>query len=394
MAPQDPILGLTDSFAKDPNPNKINLGVGIYQDASGKTPILPSVKEAERRLLANETSKGYLAISGAADYAKAVGKLVFGADHPALAAGRVATAHTPGGTGGLRVAADFIKQMLPGAKIHLSDPTWPNHPNVFRAAGLATESYPYFDGANNRLDIDAMLAALNKMPVGDIVVLHGCCHNPTGVDPTADQWRAIGDVIQSRQLLPLVDFAYQGFGDGLTEDAAGLRELCRPESEMLVVSSFSKNFGLYNERVGAMTLVGRTAQATAAAFSQVKVCIRANYSNPPCHGAAIVTTILNDPALAAQWERELADMRNRINTMRRLLVKSLAAAGIDRDFSFIEKQRGMFSFSGLARTHVEHLRSKYAIYVVGSGRINVAGMNEENIPRLCAAVAETLAERG
>jgi aspartate/tyrosine/aromatic aminotransferase len=390
LAPADPILGLNDAFAKDPNPEKINLGVGVFQDASGKTPILPSVKEAERRLLDGETSKGYLAISGSPQYASLVGKLVFGADHPAIAEGRVATAHTPGGTGGLRVAADFIKQNVPGAKVWLSEPTWPNHPSIFRAAGLETATYPYFDAAANGLAFDKMLGALGEIPKGDVVLLHGCCHNPTGVDPTAEQWAQIAKVVSERGLLPLVDFAYQGFGTGLVEDAVGVRTPIPGGVEMLVVSSFSKNFGLYNERVGALTLVSKSAQATQAAFSQIKVCIRANYSNPPCHGAAIVSTILGDAALAKQWEQELAGMRDRINTMRKLFVKTLAAKGIDRDFSFIERQRGMFSFSGLKVDQVERLKKEFAIYAVGSGRINVAGMTEANMDRLCSAIAVVL----
>ncbi len=390
LAPSDPILGLNDAFAKDANPEKINLGVGVFQDASGTTPILACVKEAERRLVAGETSKGYLAISGSPQYGRQVAKLVFGADHPAVAEGRVATAHTPGGTGGLRVAADFIKHNFPVAKIWMSEPTWPNHPTVSRAAGVETATYPYFDAATNGLAFDKLLAAMREIPQGDVLLLHGCCHNPTGVDPTAEQWSAIADVVDQRGLLPLVDFAYQGFGTSIVEDAAGLRALLDTGVELLVVSSFSKNFGLYNERVGALSLVARSAAAAAAVLSQVKVCIRANYSNPPSHGAAIVATILADAALTAQWQQELAAMRDRINAMRKLFVETLAAKGIDRDFSFISQQRGMFSFSGLTREQVERLKSDYAIYAVGSGRINVAGMTESNMDRLCAAIAAVL----
>lgn len=390
LAPADPILGLNEAFAKDPNPEKINLGVGVYQDATGNTPILSSVKEAERRLVAGETSKGYLAIPGSPQYGQQVARLVFGDDHPAVAEGRVVTAHTPGGTGGLRVAADFIKQNLPSAKVWLSEPTWPNHPSVFRAAGIETATYPYFDAATNGLAFDRMLAAVGEIPQGDVLLLHGCCHNPTGVDPTVDEWSAIADVVAKRGLLPLVDFAYQGFGTGLAEDAAGVRTLLRPGMDMLVVSSFSKNFGLYNERAGALSLVASTPQAAQAAFSQVKVCIRANYSNPPCHGAAIVSTILADAELRAQWEQELTAMRDRINAMRERFVDTLAAKGIDRDFSFIARQRGMFSFSGLAREQVERLKTDFSIYAVGSGRINVAGMTDANMDRLCTAIAAVL----
>jgi aspartate/tyrosine/aromatic aminotransferase len=390
VAPADPILGLNEAFAKDPNPDKINLGVGVFQDATGTTPILACVKEAERRLVAGETSKGYLAISGSPQYGRLVARLVFGENHPVVTESRVATAHTPGGTGGLRVAADFIKQNLPAVKVWLSEPTWPNHPSVFRAAGVETATYPYFDAVTNGLAFERMIAAIREIPKGDVLLLHGCCHNPTGVDPTAEQWSAIAEVVAESGLLPLVDFAYQGFGTGLVEDAAGLRTLLRPGMELLVVSSFSKNFGLYNERVGAYSLVASTPQAAQAAFSQVKVCIRANYSNPPCHGAAIVTTILADAELRAQWEQELAAMRDRINAMRKRFVAALAAKGIGRDFSFIARQRGMFSFSGLTREQVERLKSEYSIYAVGSGRINVAGMTEANMDRLCSAIADVL----
>lgn len=390
MAPADPILGLTEAFNKDPNPNKINLSVGVYKDAEGKTPVFRAVKRAEEQILQRETSKDYMPIQGSPAYAERVQALVLGADHPAVVERRVATAHTPGGTGALRVAADFIKQMLPGRTVWLSDPTWPNHPNVFKAAGLPVQIYPYFDAAANALDFEAMTAKLRTLPEGDVVVLHGCCHNPTGIDPTPEQWQIIGDIMTERNLLPLIDFAYQGLGDGLEEDAAGVRSLCRPGRDVLICSSFSKNFGLYNERVGALTVVAANEQGVQAALSQIKACIRANYSNPPAHGAAIITTVLGDPELRAEWEAEVAAMRERINGMRALFVDTLRAKGVQRDFSFLKRQRGMFSFSGLTKEQVETLRRKYAIYILASGRINVAGMTEHNVGALCDAIAEVL----
>ncbi len=387
-APPDPILGLTAVFNEDPNPKKINLGVGVYKDADGKTPIFRSVARAEERLLKEEETKDYLPISGGPAYATAVQELLFEADHEVVTGKRAATVHTPGGTGGLRVAGDFVHKLFPEAKIWVSDPTWANHPNVFRHAGLAVETYPYFDAATNGLAFDAMLEALKKIPKGDVVLLHGCCHNPTGVDPTSVQWAQIADVVEACGWMPLVDFAYQGLGNGIREDCEGLMALCGPESELFVSSSFSKNFGLYNERVGALTVVTPSEEAAKVVLSQAMVCIRANYSNPPAHGAAIVTTVLNDPDLRADWEAEAGEMRDRINGMRMLFVDTLERKGVRRDFSFITRQRGMFSFSGLNKAQVEALREKYGIYIVGSGRINVAGMTEANMDALCEAIAE------
>ena len=385
-APPDPILGLSEAFNQDTRSGKINLSIGVYKDASGRTPVLPSVKAAEERILNTESTKGYLGIEGSPDYAARVQELLFGPGHEAIAANRVATAHTPGGTGGLRVAADFLKKTAPGATVWMSDPTWPNHPGIFQAAGLAVKTYPYFDAATNALAFERMLARLEEMPAGDILLLHGCCHNPTGVDPTPEQWRAIAELVERRGVLPLLDFAYQGFAVGLREDAAGLAALCQPGRELLVASSFSKNFGLYNERVGALSIVATTAQAAATALSQVKICVRVNYSNPPAHGAAIVSTILGDPKLRAQWDVEVKEMRDRINGMRKEFAAKLIARGYDRDPSFITRQRGMFSFSGLTPGQVEALRKEHAIYIVGSGRINVAGMTADNLDRLCDAI--------
>ncbi|MBW7937426.1 MAG: aspartate/tyrosine/aromatic aminotransferase [Candidatus Omnitrophica bacterium] len=390
MAPPDAILGLTEAFKKDATPHKINLSVGVYKDENGETPIFDTVKKAEEALLKREKSKGYLPIDGSPEYSSAVQNMVFGKGHECLASGRVATAHTPGGTAALRVAADFLHSAFPAATIWTSDPTWPNHPGVFKAGGLPVKTYPYFDAATNTLDFPAMIGALKSIPPGDVVLLHGCCHNPTGVDPTPEQWKQILAVLQERDLLPLVDFAYQGLADGLSEDALGVRTLCVPGCEMLVASSFSKNFGLYNERVGALSVVAADAEGAQRVLSQIKATIRANYSNPPSHGGAIVSTILNDAGLTHEWESEVTAMRVRINGMRELFVKTLKEKGIDRDFSFICRQRGMFSFSGLNKDQVERLKKEFGIYVVGSGRINVAGMTRNNMDRLCEAIAAVL----
>ncbi|HQY95007.1 amino acid aminotransferase [Caldilinea sp.] len=389
-APPDPILGLTETFKKDPNPRKVNLGVGVYKDAQGHTPVLASVKRAEEMLLRVEQTKNYLPIEGNAEFDAATLTLLLGADHAILREGRAVTTQAPGGTGALRVAADFIASTLDAKTVWLSDPTWPNHPNVFQAAGLKTATYPYFDKQRNSVDFAAMLAALQAAPTGDVVVLHGCCHNPTGVDLDRTQWRAIAEVVAARGLLPIVDFAYQGFADGLDEDATGLNELTRHCPDLLIASSYSKNFGLYSERVGALTLVAATSDAAATALSHIKRVIRANYSNPPAHGAAIVATVLNDSALRSTWEAEVREMRDRINTMRHLFVETLHEKGVDQDFSFIARQRGMFSFSGLTPEQVKALRERHAVYVVGSGRISVAGMTEGNMDYLCTALADVL----
>jgi len=385
-APPDPILGLTAAFKEDANPDKLNLGVGVYCDGDGKTPVLASVLEAERRLLERGDSKTYLPIDGSPEYGEAVRQLVFGSGNNA----RRVTVQGPGGTGALRVAGDFLHQLYPGARLWLSAPTWANHPKVFAAAGLETAEYPYFEAATNGLDFDRMLAGLEAVPAGDVVLLHGCCHNPTGVDPSADQWRRLAEVLAERRIIPLVDFAYQGLGDGLDADAAGLRVLCDLVPECLVASSFSKNFGLYKERVGALTVQAASAAAAAAVLSHLKVCIRTNFSNPPAHGSAIVTTVLQDGQLRQQWEAEVAAMRERINGMRRTFVARLAERGVARDFSFIERQRGMFSFSGLSADQVARLRQEYSIYIVGSGRINVAGITDRSVDRLCDAIAAVL----
>lgn len=391
VAPPDPILGLADAFKKDPHPRKINLSVGIYKDATGKTPILRCVKDAERRMLEREQSKNYLGIDGLPEYGRFVRELLFPAGHEVLTSERAVTVQTPGGTGALRVAADFLKQKLPRSQVWCSKPTWVNHPKVFEAADRQVQTYGYIDAAGTGLDFAAMTAALRSMPAGDVVLLHGCCHNPTGIDPTAEQWREIGDIIQERKLLPLVDFAYQGFGAGLEEDAAGLRAIIRPGTEALICSSFSKNFGLYSERVGALTIVAGTANAAQAALSHAKVSVRVNYSNPPEHGASIVATVLGHADLRRMWEEELAEMRNRINSMRTLFVETMRRKTTQRDFSFIARQRGMFSFSGLTPVQVDELKARYGLYIVtAGGRMNVAGMTASTMEEICAAIASVL----
>lgn len=388
MAPADPIMGLSAAFKSDANPNKINLSVGVYRDASGQTPVLAAVQRAQARVLAAEKTKSYLNIEGSAEYGAAVRELMLGVGHEA--ATRAVTVQSPGGTGALRLAGDFLAQHLGDRAVWMSEPTWANHPKIFAAAGLPVETYAYFDARTNSLDADALLAALGQIPAGHVVLLHGCCHNPTGCDPTPDTWRQIAAVIAERGLLPLVDFAYQGFGDGLDADATGLRALCDTGCELLVASSFSKNFGLYNERVGALTLIAADAADALRALSQLKTAARTSYSNPPAHGAAMVSTILGDPVLRRQWKGELAQMRERIQRMRQQLGARLSEQGAERDFSFIERQRGMFSFSGLNAEQVDVLREQYAIYIVAGGRINVAGLTEDNLDYFCAAVAAVL----
>lgn len=390
VAPADPILGLTVAFKQDSRPSKINLSVGVFQDASGTTPVLPSVKEAERRLIEGENTKNYKPIDGDPDYDRRVRELIFGAGSELVDSGRAVTAHTPGGTGGLRVWADFLAQNARGTGVWLSDPTWANHAQIFAAAGVQTKIYPYFDKAKNALALDAMLSALRSAPSGDWILLHACCHNPTGVDPSAEEWKRIGEVLAERKLSALADFAYQGFGTGIEEDALSVRTLLGYVEEMAICTSYSKNFGLYNERTGALTAVAKSAQEAAAVQSQIKVCIRSNYSNPPAHGGAIVSTILQDKALSAQWQNEVAGMRARIASMRELFVKGLKDAGVTRDFSFIARQKGMFSFTGLTPEQVQRLREEHAIYIVSSGRINVAGLNERNTPTVCKAIASVL----
>ncbi len=390
IAPPDPILGLTEMFKADPNPDKINLTVGVYQDAQGKTPVLKTVKEAEKRILEQESSKGYLPMTGDAIYCTQVQELLFGEGHEIIASKRAATAQCPGGTGALRVAGDYLHTLHPGAKIWLSNPTWANHNTIFTAAGLTCEKYDYRDPVTNGLDFDAMCASIKTIPKGDIILLHGCCHNPTGIDPTPEQWARVGDLLAEQGVLPLVDFAYQGLASGIEQDRAGLLELTKKVKQMLICSSFSKNFGLYRERTGALTVVADSADQAATVMSQVKLRIRYNYSNPPSHGGQIVATVLSDKELKARWIEEVADIRNRINEMRHLLVKTLKEKGLEQDFSPIIEQCGMFSVTRLTKEQVKQLREKYSIYIVDSGRINVAGLTHDNMDRLCEALKSVL----
>jgi aspartate aminotransferase len=389
-APSDPILGLTEEFVRDPREHKINLSVGVYKDSSGATPILSTVKEAERRLIESEATKGYKPIAGDPTYGRLVRELLFGSDSDLVDGGRAATAHAPGGTGALRVVGDYLKQNHAGVTLWLSEPTWANHPQIFQAAGLPIKTYPYFDRQHNALMLDQLLDQLRSLGRSDVVLLHACCHNPTGVDPELKQWEQIATVLAERGVMPIVDFAYQGFGRGLDEDAAGVRLLAKRLPELFICSSFSKNFGLYNERTGALTVVGKSSAHTSAVFSQLKICIRTNYSNPPAHGGSIVATILGNPELCSRWIEELAAMRNRIHEMRQRFVEELKAKAPSAEFGFIADQLGMFSFSGLNREQVERLRAEHAIYIVGSGRINVAGMTAENMVPLTDAIAGVL----
>ena len=388
--PPDAILGLSEEYSRDTRPGKVSLAAGVFVDETGITPVLATVAEAEARILAAQTTKLYKPVAGDPAYLRPVRDLVFGSGNAAVAEGRVETLHTPGGTGALRVAADLVHRLRPEATIWMSTPTWPNHPQVFAAAGMATASYPYLDPATGTLDAAGMLAALRGAPAGDVVLLHACCHNPTGIDPTPDVWRQVGDVIAERGLLPLVDFAYQGFGDGLEADAAGLQSLIRPGAELLVASSFSKNFSLYDERVGALSIVGASRDEAVTLLSHAKATVRANYSNPPAHGGEVVATILADEALRARWVDEVSAMRARIKGNRRLFVDGLREAGAP-DFSRLLDQRGMFSLLGLSAGQVRRLKEEHAVYVVGGGRVNVAGITQRNLEPACRAIAAVIA---
>lgn len=389
-APADPILGLTEAFKNDPRSHKINLGVGIYKNEAGETPILDSVKQAETVLLQNEKTKSYLSIEGTPEYAYSVQSLLFGQNAQVIAEKRCKTAQAPGGTGALRLAGEFIRRQLGDVTVWISQPTWANHVGVFQSSGLNIEYYRYYHAETNGLDFDGLLTDLQQAQAGDIVLLHGCCHNPTGIDPTLEQWQTIADLCQQKGLLPLFDFAYQGFAVGVEADAQGLRTFVATGMEVLIASSFSKNFGLYNERVGAFTLVAKNAEQAETAFSQVKSIARVIYSNPPAHGSAVVSEILRTPQQRQAWEQEVTAMRERIKTMRTLFVETLKAQGVTQDFTFIEAQNGMFSFSGLTPEQVARLKEEFGIYIVGSGRISVAGMTQENMLPLCQGIAAVL----
>jgi aromatic-amino-acid transaminase len=388
LAPRDPILGLNEQFAADPNPAKVNLGVGVYFDEDGKLPLLKCVQEAERLMMEAPKARGYLPIDGIAAYDKAVQGLVFGADSAALAAGRIATVQALGGTGGLKLGADFLKRLNPGAQVLISDPSWENHRALFESAGFVVNQYPYYDAARRGVDFDAMLAALNTAAAGSIVVLHACCHNPTGYDITLAQWQQVIAAVEARALVPFLDMAYQGFGEGIAEDGAVVGLFMASGMDFFVSTSFSKSFSLYGERVGALSVVCESKDEAARVLSQLKRVIRTNYSNPPIHGAQVVALVLTTPALRTMWEGELAGMRVRIKQMRVALQDKLKAAGVAQDMSFITRQAGMFSYSGLGQAQMQRLRNEFGIYGVDSGRICVAALNGKNIDAVVSAIAK------
>ena len=391
MAPRDPILGLNEQFNADPNPAKVNLGVGVYFDDNGKLPLLECVQAAEKMMMEAPKARGYLPIDGIAAYDKAVQGLVFGAESAAVKAGRIATVQAVGGTGGLKIGADFLKRMNADATVLISDPSWENHRALFESAGFPVEQYPYYDAAKRGIDFDSMLAALDKAAAGTIVVLHACCHNPTGYDITADQWTNVIATVKSRSLVPFLDMAYQGFGEGIAEDGAVVAQFMAAGLDFFVSTSFSKSFSLYGERVGALSVVCESKDEADRVLSQLKRVIRTNYSNPPTHGAQVVALVLNTPALRTMWEGELAGMRVRIKEMRVALQAKLEAAGLKQDVSFITRQKGMFSYSGLTKPQMERLRSEFGIYGVDSGRICVAALNTKNIDATVAAIVKVSA---
>ncbi len=386
-APVDPIFGLMEAYQADSRPDRINLTVGIYKDEHGKTPVLDCVRHAQAMLHESETSKSYAPIPGDPGFGREARALLFRPEHPLVDDGRAFTAHCAGGTGALRIAGEYLRVMHPGARLWLSRPTWANHRGVFGEVGLELPTYAWLDEAGTGLDMAGLTADLADVRAGDVVLLHGCCHNPTGVDPTLEQWRTIGQLLVDAGAVPLVDFAYQGFGAGLNEDAAGLRALVEQVPEILICSSYSKNFGMYNERVGALTIVTPSPEAAAKVAGHVKLRIRRTWSNPPARGAATVSTILQDTELRALWQVELSTMRQRINGMRADFVAGLKAHGID-GYDFIERQHGMFGLTGWTPEQVDRLRVEHGVYALRSGRVNFAGMTAQNLPRLCAAVAE------
>ena len=390
MAPRDPILGLNEQFNADTNPHKVNLGVGVYYDDEGKLPLLQCVRAAEKQMADAPKARGYLPIDGIAAYDAAVKTLVFGADSEPIKSGRIATVQGLGGTGGLKVGADFLKRVNPNAKVLISDPSWENHRALFSQAGFTVETYPYYNAAKRGIDFDGMLTALNMAPEGTIVVLHACCHNPTGYDITPEQWDQVIAAVKSRKLVPFLDMAYQGFGHGIAEDGAVIGKFVASGQDFFVATSFSKSFSLYGERVGALSVLCADKDEASRVLSQLKIMIRTNYSNPPTHGAQVVATVLNTPELRALWEKELGDMRLRIKQMRLALVEKLKAAGVKQDMSFITQQIGMFSYSGMTKAQMERLRSEFGVYGVDSGRICVAALNSKNIGYVCESIAKVL----
>ena len=390
MAPKDPILGLTETFLADQRPEKVNLGVGVYYDDQGKLPLLRAVKRAEEARVAKGLPRGYQPIDGPAAYNKAVQALLFGKASPVLASGRVVTIDALGGTGGLRVGAEYLRRLCPDSQVAISNPTWENHRGVFESAGFPVLSYTYYDPQSHGLDFGGMVQSLKGMRERTIVLLHACCHNPTGVDLNLQQWEEVVALCKAKQFIPFLDLAYQGFGDGIDQDAAAVRLFVESGLPFMVASSFSKSFSLYGERVGGLSLITANADEAARVLSQVKRVIRTNYSNPPTHGGGIVSDVLNSPELRALWEQELGEMRDRIRQMRAAFTEKLKALGTQQDFSFVTKQRGMFSFSGLSVQQVDRLREEHAIYAISTGRICVAALNSNNIDRVVRAVASVL----
>ena len=390
MAPRDPILGLNDQFNADTNPAKVNLGVGVYYDDNGKLPLLDCVQAAEKAMMQAPKARGYLPIDGIAAYDAGVKHLVFGADSEPVTSGRVATIQSIGGTGGLKVGADFLNLLNPDAKVLISDPSWENHRALFSQAGFKVETYPYYDAVNRGVNFAGMLAALNGAAAGTIIVLHACCHNPTGYDITAAQWDEVIAVVKAKKLTPFLDMAYQGFGYGLAEDGAVIGKFVAAGLNFFVSTSFSKSFSLYGERCGALSVLCNDKEEASRVLSQLKSVIRANYSTPPTHGGSVVAMVLTTPALYAQWEGELAAMRVRIKAMREKLVEGLKAAGVTQDMSFITAQIGMFSYSGLSKEQMLRLRSEFGIYGTDTGRMCVAALNSKNIDYVCASIAKVI----
>ncbi|MFD1709652.1 aspartate/tyrosine/aromatic aminotransferase [Ottowia sp. GY511] len=390
MAPRDPILGLNEQFAADTNPNKVNLGVGVYFDENGKLPLLQCVQAAEKALMDSPKPRGYLPIDGIAAYDNAVKKLVFGAESDVYKAGRIATVQGLGGTGGLKIGADFLRHLNPNAKVLISDPSWENHRALFTQAGFKVETYRYYNAGTRSLDFDGMLADLKAAAPGTVVVLHACCHNPTGYDITPAQWDQVIEVVKAGQLTPFLDMAYQGFANGIAEDGAVVGKFVATGMDFLVSTSFSKSFSLYGERVGALSVVCASKEEAAKVLSQLKIMIRTNYSNPPTHGGAVVALVLEDDKLRAQWEQELGAMRTRIKAMRQKLVEGLKAAGVKQDMGFITTQIGMFSYSGLSKDQMVRLRNEFGVYGTDSGRMCVAALNDKNIDYVCASIAKVM----
>ena len=390
MAPRDPILGLTEAFNSDNRATKVNLGVGVYYDDNGKLPLLTAVKAAEKARLEAMPARGYQPIEGSAAYNQAVQKLVFGENSSLLAEGRVVTFEALGGTGALKVGADYLKRLLPQARVYISDPSWENHRALFESAGFTVETYSYYDAANKNIAFNNTKAALNAMPANSIVVLHACCHNPTGADLNEAQWREVVDIVKTRGLVAFIDMAYQGFADGIEPDAIAVRLFAQAGLQFVVSSSFSKSFSLYGERVGALSIVAADKEEASRVLSQVKRVVRTNYSNPPTHGGAIVATVLSTPELRKLWEDELAGMRDRIRAMRIGLVDKLKALNVTQDFSFVTRQRGMFSYTGLNAAQVERLKTEFGIYAVSTGRICLAALNKGNIDYVADAIAAVL----